>query len=104
MQVVKDAPLPEQHGTIKYVGLMASLYGNSDGTKVHPGVQRLMDSTGLSDKTVRRHLDLLVDYGLLWHVAEHRRRREGQPGLSNEYQLCAPMLWTLEKWGGTRAA
>lgn len=65
--------------------IMAS-YSSPDGSDIFPGNDRLANVTSMADSTVRKHLKILRDAGLIARVTAANRRR----GLSDEYRLTVP--------------
>lgn len=76
-----------QRDTLLFALLLAT-YADPDGTRVFPGVKRLMNVTGRSRATVGRCLAELRTMGLIELVPEgsSRRQKEG----SDEYRLTYP--------------
>lgn len=66
--------------------LLAS-YGNLDGTRIWPGVDRLVLVTCASRSTVLRQLTTLRDAGLIERV----RRGDRARGHADEYRLTVPV-------------
>ena len=67
--------------TRKLVALLVASYADGDGSRVYPGVPRLVVESGLSDRTVRRHLGWLREHGLLAVI------RRGGRGRNATWQL-----------------
>lgn len=73
----------------RLVGLMLATYTNKDGTKAHPGIERLVRDCGVgNEKTIRRHLLALVDLGLIHRV--FHGSAAGRRAWADEYVLTAP--------------
>lgn len=68
------------------VALYLADYGNKDGSNCHPGVQRLVDDTSSSDKTVRRALAWLTEHG--WITRTHKGSRK--LGQADVYRVTVP--------------
>ncbi|WP_327587068.1 hypothetical protein OHA25_08655 [Nonomuraea sp. NBC_00507] len=74
---------------VQHVAMMACTYGNPDGSRIRPGLQRLARVCRLDPETVRRCLTRLRELGLFRRVFEGSKAgRRG--GLSDEYQLDIP--------------
>ncbi|WP_405137471.1 helix-turn-helix domain-containing protein [Nocardia sp. NBC_01388] len=71
---------------VKYVALMLATYGNSDGTRIHPGSKLLALVMKVGVKIVDRDLPALRDLGFVELVKQGSRRG----GESNEYRLSYP--------------
>lgn len=84
-RVIRSLPLPSW---AKHVGLNAATYADHKGCEIYPGVERTVDDTGLSDKTVRRAYKMLREVGLLDRVVEGAR--VGRRGVADEYRLAIP--------------
>lgn len=82
-RVIRRVRLPV---SVKGTALFLATYADGDGGRVRPGNERLMRVTGSSDKTIRRHVHMLLDSGLLVKT-RHGNRHAGQ---ANEYQLSVP--------------
>lgn len=96
LRVLRDAPLNLKDNVIRSTLWAIATYASGQtGGHAYPGVAQLVAKLGISDSTVRRHINRGVDYGFLYQTGEHKRRSDGKPGLNNEYQLCAPMAWLL---------
>lgn len=77
------------HSSVKLVALVASDYGNKDGTRVHPGIERLSNVTELDDRTVKMALKTLRDHGLMHRTVEGSAYgRRG--GIADEHVLTVP--------------
>lgn len=82
-RVIRRIRLP---AAVKGTALMLASYADADGSRIHPGNERLARVTGSSDKTIRRHIAALRDSGLLLKT-RHGNRHIGQ---ANEYRLVVP--------------
>lgn len=64
-----------------------AFYGKADGSDIFPGIREIKRCSGLSDRTVTAHIDILVRRGWL-------ARHERQPGkawtMGVRYELCLP--------------
>ncbi len=49
----------------KLIGLALAVYARRDGGNIHPGQARLAKETGLTDRSVRSHLERLRELGLI---------------------------------------
>ena len=76
--------------TSRLVGLMLATYANSDGANARPGQARLATTTGLADRTVRKHLALLIE--AKWIEAQSRKPVDNprRGGIATTYQLTIP--------------
>lgn len=74
--------------SVKLVAYALADYANPDGTRIHPGNERLVAVTELGDKTVRRALSALRDYGLIDRVVEGSKA--GRRAIADEYRLTFP--------------
>lgn len=70
----------------KGFAFIASSYSGRDGEDIFPGNERLARVTGMADSTVRKHLKILRDAGLITRVSAANRSR----GLADEYRLTVP--------------
>lgn len=84
-RIVRRCHLPP---STKLVAFTLAQYGNRDGTKLHPGNERLSKTTGLNEKTVRRGLEQLRDVGLIERV--FHGKSAGRRGLADAYRLTIP--------------
>ncbi|WP_214327871.1 hypothetical protein [Nonomuraea sediminis] len=74
---------------VQHVAMMACTYGNPDGSRIRPGLNRLARVCRLDPETVRRCLTRLRELGLFRRVFEGSKAgRAG--GKSDEYQLDIP--------------
>lgn len=75
--------------TTKLVALMLATYATgSSGGNAHPGEDRLAADCGLSKRTVRTHLALLRDAGLIRRASKGRANQYSRT--ADLYQLCLP--------------
>lgn len=74
--------------SVKCVGMAAASFANADGTRVRPGVRRLMTITGYSNRAVCDALTTLRWLGFLWRSKVGTRTPEG--GQADEHWLCIP--------------
>lgn len=72
---------------IKAVGLMVATFGNKRGTKIHPGVKRLIAATGYTKPIVIEALATMRWLGFMWRASSAQGSNSGH---SDEYQLCLP--------------
>lgn len=82
-RVVRRCVLPIP---VKLVALTLATYANRDGTQVRPGVPRLAAVCGVSQATVRRHLDVVRGLGLVEKV----RHGGGRDGKAAVFRLTIP--------------
>lgn len=80
-----DSGLPS---TTRHVALTLSLYMSERGDSAHPGTDRMVHDTGLSERAVRAHLSALVEAG--WLVVTQRGGLKGARKLANEYRASIP--------------
>lgn len=83
-RIIRRLEIP---GSVKYLALMLATYADPDGSRVHPGVERLALVMGVTDRTVKRSLSSLRDFGLLEKVRHGNRHA----GLADEYRLTIPV-------------
>lgn len=88
---------PAVAGMMLLVLLALATYGDRDGTRVTAGQRRLGTDTGLSERTVRRHLDTAVQLGYLAQVSRGHRRWDGQ-GSATVYRLALPQPVTGDRY------
>jgi DNA-binding transcriptional ArsR family regulator len=89
-RVVRDWPFDRQVTKLsKYVALTMATYANADGTNIRPGEPGLATATGMGRSTVRRHLAVLVEIGLISCT------RRGGGGAAAHYRLTAPEGYEL---------
>jgi len=81
-RIVKRAELPR---TTKLIAGFLGDFANADGTDVRPGIELLADMAGVSDRTVKTHMKVLRDIGLI-EKTKHSRAR----GLADVYRLTVP--------------
>lgn len=70
----------------KGFAFILSSYSSPDGSDIFPGNDRLAHVTSMADSTVRKHLKILRDAGLITRVTAANRSR----GLADEYRLTIP--------------
>jgi hypothetical protein len=80
---LRRVKLPPQ---VKYLGAIAAMYGNADGTQVRPGVERLARVMGVTDRTVKRSLAELRRWGFL----EMTKKGNRHAGHTDTYRLTVP--------------
>ncbi len=71
---------------VKYTALMAITYGDLDGSRVHPGVELLARVMNVGTASVKRHLRVLRELGLIERVKQGNRHN----GDSDEYRITLP--------------
>ena len=81
-RIVKRAEL---HRTTKLIAGFLGDFANSDGTEVRPGVELLADMAGVTTRTVKTHMKVLREAGLI-EKTKHSRAR----GLADVYRLTVP--------------
>ncbi|WP_431897855.1 hypothetical protein [Nonomuraea sp. bgisy101] len=74
--------------TVQHVAMVAVTYGNPDGTRIRPSVERLARVCRKDEKTVRLCLARLRDIGLLIRVFEGSSA--GRAAKADEYKLAIP--------------
>lgn len=72
----------------KLVAAVLADYASPDGTRIHPGTDRLTRVTELSDRSVRTALAKLREAGLVERLVEGSKN--GRRGLADEYRLTIP--------------
>lgn len=84
LKLIREVRMP---APVNNVAAWVCTFGDQDGTRIYPGIEKLMVATGLSRDTVVQALSALRESGLLV-----RTRRGGGRGsrLSDEYQLGVP--------------
>lgn len=82
-RIIRRLQIPS---SVKYLALMVATYGDFDGTRVHPGVERLALVMCVSEKTVKRSLSELRELGLVERIKQGNRHA----GMSDEYRLVVP--------------
>jgi DNA-binding transcriptional ArsR family regulator len=80
---VRVSKLPN---TVALVAFALATYANGNGTKAHPGIDRLAEGLGLHRRTVERSLSELVRRGFIVKDREGNHRR----GHADEYRLTVP--------------
>lgn len=76
----------QMHSTTKFLALMLATYADQDGTRVRPGVEKLVLVMCVSEKTVKRALSDLRDIGLIQRTKQGNRHA----GMADEYRLVCP--------------
>lgn len=71
---------------VKYTALMAITYGDLDGSRVHPGVELLARVMNVGTASVKRHLRVLRELGLIERVKQGNRHNND----SDEYRITLP--------------
>jgi hypothetical protein len=75
--------------SVKLLALLLATWANEDGSKIHPGLERLMAASGLSKGYVSTQLGKLEETGLIFKV--HNGSSYGRRGgLASVYQLTVP--------------
>ena len=80
--------------TARHVAATLSFYMNERGGSAYPGAVRLAHDTGLSERTVRSALALLVERG--WLVLAKEGGRKGERRQANEYVAAVPPLQQMQ--------
>ena len=70
----------------KYHALMLATYADPDGSRVRPGTVVMAAVTNTSEATVKRHMDVLRERGLIKKVKQGNRHARR----ADEYQLTIP--------------
>ncbi|MGY4103454.1 hypothetical protein ACW2Q0_28405 [Nocardia sp. R16R-3T] len=70
----------------KYTALMAITYGDLDGSRVFPGVKKLARVMCVGEASVKRHMRVLREVGLIERVKQGNRHAEE----SDEYRITLP--------------
>ncbi|WP_047890194.1 hypothetical protein [Rhodococcus sp. ARP2] len=83
-RIIRRVSMPP---TVKLMALTLATYADMDGTRVRPGVDRLIRVTGTSLATVKRTLSWLREHGLIERVKQGNR----WAGHADEYQLSIPV-------------
>lgn len=81
-RIVKRAELPR---TTKLIAEFMSDFANADGTGIRPGVELLAKMADVSTRTVKTHLKVLRETGLI-EKTKHSRAL----GMADEYRLTVP--------------
>lgn len=71
---------------VKYTALMAITYGDLDGSRIFPGVERLAVVMNVGTASVKRHLRVLRETGLIEKVKQGNRHN----GDADEYRITLP--------------
>lgn len=82
-RIVRRVQIPSG---VKFLALMMATYADPDGSRVHPGVERLARVMGVSEPTVKRSLAVLRSYGLIVLVKQGNR----WANQADDYQLAVP--------------
>lgn len=72
----------------KAVGFTMSTYGNNDGSRIHPGNERLATDHHCNELTIRRHIGVLEKTGWIRLTSAHKAAPNRK--YSDEYQLTIP--------------
>lgn len=80
--------------TVRHVGMVLALAGNTDGSNIFPGVRTIADRCNLSQRAVSKSISALVCGGRLQR--KYRNGRAG-PGAGFEYVLMVPTVLTLHQ-------
>lgn len=75
--------------TTRHVALTLSLYMGERGDSAHPGAARIAHDSGLSERSVRTHLGILVDRG--WLRVVTRGGLKGAKKVANAYEATIPV-------------
>lgn len=70
----------------KYLGAMAAMYGDADGSNVRPGVERLARVMKVTERTVKRSLSELREWGFLERTKQGNRHANH----TDTYRLTVP--------------
>ncbi|WP_280244981.1 hypothetical protein [Nocardia abscessus] len=71
---------------VKYTALMAITYGDLDGSRVFPGVEKLALVMNVGTASVKRHMRVLRETGLIQRVKQGNRHAEE----TDEYRITLP--------------
>ena len=74
----------------KAFGLLLATYAAADGTRIHPGEEVLARDSGLSERTVRRHLEALRERYCLIERVSSGAAAGRRAGWSDVYRLVVP--------------
>lgn len=80
-RIIRQSGLPP---LTKLVAFVMATYGEKDGSKIHPGDQRLAADCGVTDRAIRNHRRTLEDRGYITRTHGHG------DGKAAEYQLTFP--------------
>lgn len=83
-RIIRRVSMPP---TVKLMALTLATYADIDGTRIRPGVERLVRVTGTSLATVKRALSWLREHGLIDRVKQGNRWAKQ----ADEYQLSIPV-------------
>ncbi|MGH3190003.1 MAG: hypothetical protein ACRDOL_22610 [Streptosporangiaceae bacterium] len=75
--------------SVKNVGLHAASYADPDGTNIFPGILRMANVTGLSERAVRDAFSFIRESGLMHRCS--KGSAAGRRGFSDEYRLTIPL-------------
>jgi DNA-binding transcriptional ArsR family regulator len=81
-RIIKRAELPR---TTKLIASFLGDFANADGSNAHPGVLLLAEMAGVTDRTVKTHLKVLREAGLI-EKTKHSRML----GQADVYRLTVP--------------
>lgn len=100
-RIVRRAQLP---APVKLVAFVMATYADRDGSRVYPGVARLVAVTGLSERSVRNALKVLRDKGLIQRVYKGGHR--GVNAFTDVHRLAIPaeLFETVEMLGPDEVA
>lgn len=82
-RIIRRVGIPSQQ---KYLALTLSTYGDADGTRVRPGVERLALVMKVTERTVIRNMGALRDAGFILRTKKGNRHREE----ADVYRLTVP--------------
>lgn len=85
-RIIRRAVVPS---TVKLVALALATYADADGTRVYPGVARLVAVTSLSERSVRNALAELRRIGLIERV--FKGGRHGTNAYTDVHRLAIPV-------------
>lgn len=85
-RIVRRCQIQQQ---TKLVGFVLAQYGDVHGRGIRPGTDRLAAVCGMSERTVRRHLQVLRDLALILRVRNGGGRGERGPDAA-EWRLIVP--------------
>ena len=83
---IQEAGLPS---TTKFVLLNLSIYMNDRGEGCFPSIEKQMNDTGLSNKTICKHIDIACEAGFL---CKNKHGYGGQKWARNEYRALMPLV------------
>lgn len=83
--------------TVKLVALTLATYANGrTGGSIRPGIQRLAQVTGLSERTIIRSVKELEELGMVSCVRRGSSFGRGGKGMASTYQLTVPAALGVE--------